>query len=297
VIDISNASAPQRVSAYETSAWASAVAVSEHHALVTEGWHVENGSRGRLSVIDIADFASPKRVGAYEMPGWASALAVSGNLAFVAASETGLHIIDVNDPTQPRRVGGDETLGWVRDLAVSGDRAYVVTPGAAGLWVIDISNPADLRRMGRYTSPAYASLSDLAISGRYAYLTDWRAGLQVIDVSDPANPRRVGGNGAFDAATPIAIHGGSIYVASQDGLTVLNTYQPIPRLAPLGQLDGARFHLSLRADSGQAVRLQRSVDLMTWEEWRTITGTGDPQPLVDESVGAIPARFYRAIAP
>ena len=78
---------------------------------------------------------------------------------------------------------------------------------------------------------------------------------------------------------------------------ILNTYQPSLRLEPPFRLDAAGFHLLLRATSGQAVRLQRSTDLKTWADWQTVTGTGNSQPLVDESVGAAPVRFYRAVVP
>jgi hypothetical protein len=59
------------------------------------------------------------------------------------------------------------------------------------LQVIDVSDPANPRRVGGYDTPGYAL--GVAVSGNYAYVADYDAGLQVIDVSDPANPRRVGG--------------------------------------------------------------------------------------------------------
>jgi hypothetical protein len=75
-------------------------------------------------------------------------------------------------------------------VAVSGHYAYVAD-GGAGLQVIDVSDPANPRRVGGYDTPGYAG--GVAVSGHYAYVADGDAGLQVIDVSDPANPRRVGG--------------------------------------------------------------------------------------------------------
>ncbi|MBI2925577.1 MAG: hypothetical protein HYY24_07725, partial [Verrucomicrobia bacterium] len=165
------------------------------------------------------------------------------------------------------------------------------------LEVIDVSNPANPQRIGAYDTDGEAW--GVAVSGNFAYVRAW-AGLQVIDVSDPANPRRVGGNSAFDSAfdaSAVVVHGDNVYVVAAEGLVILNTYQPSLRLEPPFRLDAAGFHLQLRAESGQAVRLQRSTDLKTWTDWQTVTGTGSSQPLVDENAGADPVRFYRALVP
>jgi hypothetical protein len=133
----------------------------------------------------------------------------------------------------------------------------------------------------------------LAVSGRYAYMTDSSTGLHVIDLSDPANLRRVGGNGAF-AAAAVAIDNGNVYVTAQEsGLVILDSYHLVPEIRPILPED-SHFHLSLLAEDGQAVRLQRSTDLRTWQDWRTITGTGSFQPLVDVSASGMPMQFYRA---
>src|SRR5690606_13382933 len=103
-----------------------------------------------------------------------------------------------------------------------------------------------------------------------------------------------GGNGASGAAG-VAIYNGKIYLTSQDhGLLVLNTFQPVPELSSAVRMENSTFHLSWRAEVDQAVRIQRSSDLMLWEDWRTVTGTGTFQPLTDEGAGGTPMQFYRA---
>jgi hypothetical protein len=183
---------------------------------------------------------------------------------------------------------------------MSGNHAWLAGP-AGDFWSIDISDPASPRLVGHYASGAraigwFTVGTSVAISGGYAYVTEGLAGLHVIDVSDPVNPRRVGANSAFNASA-VTIHGGNVYVASEAGLNILNTYQPVPRLALLSGLDAVGYHFQFHADPGQAARLQRSRDLTTWEDWRTITGTGRPQPLVDESARGMPMQFYRATSP
>ena len=81
--------------------------------------------------------------------------------------------------------------GWPRGkafgVAVSGNYAYVAIEWA-GLQVIDVSNPANPRRVGGYDTGGHAW--GVAVSGNYAYVADREGGLQVIDVSNPAKPQR-----------------------------------------------------------------------------------------------------------
>jgi hypothetical protein len=54
-------------------------------------------------------------------------------------------------------------------VAVSGHYAYVAD-WDAGLQVIDVSDPANPRRVGGYDTPGYAL--GVAVSGNYAYVAD-----------------------------------------------------------------------------------------------------------------------------
>jgi hypothetical protein len=46
--------------------------------------------------------------------------------------------------------------------------------------------------------------------------------------------------------------------------------------------------------AGQAVRVQRSANLIDWEDWRVLTLDGTGCEVIDETSGAS-HRFYRAI--
>jgi murein DD-endopeptidase MepM/ murein hydrolase activator NlpD/PKD repeat protein len=93
------------------------------------------------------------------------------------------------------------------------------------LQVIDVSDPANPRRVGGYYTSGYAE--GVAVSGNYAYVADFDAGLQVIDVSDPANPRRVGGYDTIGYAQGVAISGNYAYLAVPDaGLQVIDVSDP-----------------------------------------------------------------------
>ena len=80
---------------------------------------------------------------------------------------------------QVERVG--QWPGWPRGdakgVAVSGPYAYVADYDA-GLQVLDVSDPANPRRVGGYRTPGVAR--SVAVSGNYAYVADGDWGLQVL---------------------------------------------------------------------------------------------------------------------
>lgn len=115
-------------------------------------------------------------------------------------------------------------------------------------------------------------------------------------MSDPENPDWVW-RGSWGSLGGKSDH--YAYVAAgRSGLKVfdISLFQLAPELEPTF-LDASGFHLTLRAESGQVLRLQRSRDLKTWEDWQVITNENGFHPLVDESAGDETVRFYRVISP
>src|SRR5262249_48388058 len=101
----------------------------------------------------------------------------------------------------------DPSWGWGRTgtgLALLGDYAVVswTQPdmmfgysGSGGVDVLDVSDPANPRLTGTYTT--LAEVSSLTVAGTRAYLavtslqTSVFAGIDVVDLSNPANPQQV----------------------------------------------------------------------------------------------------------
>jgi len=194
----------------------------------------------------------------------------------------------------PVRVGSYDTSGSALGVALSGNYAYVAD-GAAGLQVIDVSNPASPQRVGGYNTSGFAL--GVAVSGNYAYLGDLNAGVQVIDVSHPANPRRVGGNSGFDASD-VLVAGPNVFVAARwSGLVILDLYRPSLHLEPVPPQQPGEFRFLVRGDAGLSARVQRSTNLLDWEDWQTLTLDTIPSKLSDLEAGATPHRFYRAVTP
>ena len=370
VFDISHPASPQPVGSYDTSSDASEwvtrrVAVWGNYAYVAEWWRDDEQSQrdqGRLEVIDLNDPANPRRVGGYNTSGGASGVAVSGNHAYVAETwydqqaqtTKGLvEVIDISDPANLRRVGDYDLAGSAGDVTVSGSYAYVAggrfdeTAGQHqdGLTILDISNPANLQRVGSYDLAGLAI--GVTVSGEHAYTTDIWEGLRVIDVSDPTNPSLVGGSQApvgyvgypavsgeivfvgapnvlaFDISDPanprqsgisdligpvwgdsderqhvghVAVSGGYAYVAGiTAGLKVIEISPATElRIGPaMMEADGS-IRVPVTGRCGQRVRLQRSENLVDWEDWQTMILGGDGCGLIDTTT-ATPTRFYRAV--
>jgi hypothetical protein len=287
VIDIRNPSAPLEVSRFNTNGSAYAVAVSGRYAYLVGSWREGMNWLCGLQVIDVSDPSHPQRLGSLQgAPCDFAALAVSGSFAYVAC--WGLEVIDISNPASPQRVGAVTDL-CATDMSVSGHYAYVADPWY-GLHIIDISNPAAPQPVGAVTNLWATAVS---VSGNYAYVADGGSSLHVLDISDPANPHRVGGN-SRPTGRALAVAGNMLYAAGDDGLVILNTYQPPPRIEST-EFGGDGFRLIFRGEVGRTIRLQRSPDLKTWEDWVILTATGDSQAVADPSADSHPCQFYRLV--
>ena len=182
VIDITNAQSPQIVGGVDTPGTAHEVVVSGTYAYVADGF-------AGLKVIDITNPQSPQIVGSVNTPGLASGVAVSGTTPtsrtrFRAASDR--HHESAKPPDCGKRGHAGQP-----GVAVSGTYAYVAD-GAAGLQVIDITNPQSPEMVGGVVPGA---LGSVAVSGTYAYATNYSYGLHVIDITNPRKTRDCGSRG------------------------------------------------------------------------------------------------------
>ncbi len=80
-----------------------------------------------------------------------------------------------------------DTPGEATHLTKAGDYLYVAD-GAAGLAIIDASNPIDLQYVKNFDTDGLDHAIDIAISGKYLALLDQYDGVLFFDISDPVNP-------------------------------------------------------------------------------------------------------------
>jgi hypothetical protein len=184
-----------------------------------------------LDVIDVSNPAQPKLVQHYDTSNWLYGLPTSTNFKYVPdAGETWM-VYDVSNLADPKQVGGYKTIasGHRGSLptAVAGTFAYVSGPTGTTLQIIDIRNPVRPQRVGAYDLGSdNSSLSDLVVSGTFAYLAAGDAGLQILDVSSPSDPvRRITMSGV-GAAASVAVDAHYAFVGGFDGLRVIDIRDP-----------------------------------------------------------------------
>jgi hypothetical protein len=217
-----------------------------------------------------------------------------------------LHVFDLSTPANPRKVGSFSLLKSIQNVVVSGNCACATgfdTNNNQGIYIIDCSDPTNLRQAGFY--PARASM--VTISGRDAYLMDQiqsdNQSLDVLDLSDPAHPKLVGSNPLFTGDN-IYANGNNLYVTGtwqfQDSvrsraLVVLDLFKPLALTAAPRYAHQA-MGLAVQGLAGLPVGIERSADLATWQSWTNLTLGSAPVELQDPAAPESPRQFYRAVA-
>ena len=113
-----------------------------------------------------------------------------GRYIYLIGTNT-LCIIDVSNPASPVQVStitNSTHFAGNPSEYVLGQYDYVVSAAGPILTVVDISNPTSPVEVGSATLGVLAtSIDDVAVSGRYAYVTGPNA-FFVVDISNPASP-------------------------------------------------------------------------------------------------------------
>jgi hypothetical protein len=172
-----------------------------------------------LTILDISDPLHPAPVGSTELPepegpgfprGFVSDIYVVDGYAYVAAYESGLRIIDVSDPTTPLEVGvyqpplqnwndfplirspdpprymfQEGARGVVVRREATGQTYTYVAAYAAGLRVVDVSDPTTPIEVGICEYELPAAPTAVTVRDNYAYVAAGKGGLRVMDISDP----------------------------------------------------------------------------------------------------------------
>jgi choice-of-anchor B domain-containing protein len=86
---------------------------------------------------------------------------------------------------------------FTHNVWTSEDGAYAFTTDETGgghVTVIDVSDPANMVRVGEYVHPddPGSIIHNVAVKGDLLYAAWYRAGLEVVDISVPSSPQRIG---------------------------------------------------------------------------------------------------------
>lgn len=149
---------------------------------------------------------------------------VAGGVAVLSAA-LGLQLatstVTVTD-FSPRGLAWLPLPGYANDVALSGDGSLVaVASGAAGLQLVDVSDPEAPFVVGSWDSPGNAT--GVAILGDFAYVSDAGFGLFALDISEPTTPTLHGSLESLANVTSVAVDGAHAYLtALADGLHVVS---------------------------------------------------------------------------
>lgn len=169
------------------------------------------GARAGLAVVDVSIPASPKVLGLWTTPkivNGAAAIIVDEKFAYLGAMSEGIMIVDIRspgsmrlvstfrpDPDFPRKSPNKVQRPNARGLFLAGDRLFVAYD-AGGLRVLDVSNRARPREIGRYINPAMGkkqqAYNNLVLDGNRLFVAVDYAGLEILDVERVDAIRQIG---------------------------------------------------------------------------------------------------------
>jgi len=217
VIDITDPTAPVLSGTYKHSRrwYPTGIDVSGNNAYVSD---YESG----LTIINVSTPSNPTLVKQYDISRGSRDIYVKGNYAYMSFFENGLKIIDISTPTSPGMVGSVDLPKGSNAVFISGNYAYVASAdyGTASppvitsgkLYIINVANPASPSLVGSIDLPEI--VSEVFVSGNYAYVTCGLSGLKMIDISNPASPTLAAGCDTSGPAQKVDVKDNYIYVAN-----------------------------------------------------------------------------------
>jgi hypothetical protein len=130
-------------------------------------------------------------IGRIPTEGVACDVHVVGDTVYILDFEEGFLIYDVSEPANPTLLGSYEVNNDPKgghNFLIRGDYAIVGFMGA-GLKIINISDPANLRIVGEYHG---GGLHYITVADDLVYLAMGTDGIKIIDISDVTQPIKVG---------------------------------------------------------------------------------------------------------
>jgi hypothetical protein len=208
VVDVTNASSPVKVKAFNTSR-ARGITLGGNYVYVAT----------RDSGLVVLNATAPGN------PSWLTNVrgldienvAVSGNL-LGASLYSLIRFYDVTDPANPVVKGNTPTFRVGNEgFAMAGTYAYV--PDGDSLKVFSVANPLLPALVSKIATGGYGYMA--SVSGNYCYVASEATGVRSIDITTPALPTEAGYYDGVPQSRGVTANNGYIYVAEKlDGLSV-----------------------------------------------------------------------------
>ena len=167
-----------------------------------------------LAAIDLEPIA--------QVGGSVNVISTDGTHAYVGGGQS-LSVLDLSEPSQPLQVGSICLPNAIKSMSLVGNYAYVAA-GAAGLFVVDVSDPASPTVRGRWHQGGIDA-NAISVAGGFAYITS-DEGMEVIDVSDPAAPVKVGSQGSGRSDYGVSVSGGIAVVLETQLAEIVDVSDP-----------------------------------------------------------------------
>ncbi len=215
IADLANPADPKEVGKIATLGKIRRIMVENGKAYVS--YAAEKG----FQIFDISKPSNPEKLGHYyqEVP---ATYSLSGE-RLIAGTGGYINMFDLSDPKNPKSVDSEDFVTVGDAVASEGDYAYVtgVTPNLPDenkppLITLDISNPADIKRLDTLSVPTKESIVEINVDGNHLYLLDKQGKVISYDRTTPAKPK-VQDSVEFksypnDAVSVMEIEGDSLYV-------------------------------------------------------------------------------------
>ncbi len=178
-------------------------------------------STGALLIVDVSNPKTPQRIASYPLAQPPDALCVEQGRAYLVSGKH-LSVLDVSRPQIPQQLASFTLAGEATAVQVSDGYAYLALP-KAGLSVLDVRDPSNLREVGRFRG----EVRDLAVAQGHAYLANGTTGLTVVDISQPQTPRWLGSVNHIGASLELSYDDGYIALHNdRSEITLIDVRNP-----------------------------------------------------------------------
>lgn len=201
--------------------------------------YVANYSFGSIEIFDVSKPANPIFVKSIFPIGVPTDIAVRGGYIYVSTEAFNtFEVIDVRRPDQARSVHSVALSSVPNGLVIQGRYAYAVSNDVSSLYILDLQDPARPTLVSTTVVNGGAGVSDIAVQGRYVYLTDdaQAAALNAYDIANPAAPHFVSAVATSDLNIPsnfgpqmtgnLVAAGRYVFVPGALGLNVFDVQNP-----------------------------------------------------------------------
>ncbi len=178
-----------------------------------------------VEIIDVSNPARPVSAGARYLRDNSYSYEhglISGNLLYLAAHNHGVEIVDISNPRAFVHRAVVQTSNAF-SVAKKGDHLFVAD-GAAGLAVVEVSNPLAPKLLA--TIPATNLAQDVVLDGQHAFVAVGSSGMDVFDISTPAAPKFVTNYYVDGFTNHLNISNGRAFLANWEAVEIVDISNP-----------------------------------------------------------------------